>query len=94
MLKKVLVLSVIFLLVSSTCFAFEVNMEQIGGILDKIIPFFNEQIVPLWDKTVAWAESNLSEQTLNEIKKEVGEAMQEIPVVAKAIWDKVVELLN
>jgi len=94
MLKKVLLLSVIFLLLSSTCFAFEVNVEEAISWIDKGIAFFNEQIVPLWNKLVAWGENNLSDEILNEIKREAGEVAQEVPILAKEIWNKILELIN
>jgi len=94
MFKKVLLLSVIFLLLSSTCFAFEINTEEVMNWVDKGVVFFNEQIVPLWNKLVAWGENNLSEQTLNEIKKEIGEVSNQIPTLAKDIWNKILELLK
>lgn len=94
MLKKVLVLSVIFLLVSSPCFAFEINTDQVLSWIDQGVAFFNEHIVPLWNQAVVWAENNLSEQMLDEIKKEVNEASQQIPVVVKAIWEKVLSLFK
>ncbi|MDD5098295.1 MAG: hypothetical protein PHD31_01075 [Candidatus Pacebacteria bacterium] len=94
MLKKILILSIVFVLISSSCLAFEINIEQTSGFVDKIVAFFDSNIVPLWNKAVIWAESNLSQQTLSEIRKEIGEAVRDVPVAAQAIWDKVVELLK
>lgn len=94
MLKKVLILLVIFLLTSSSCFALEIDVEQAVSLVDKGVAFFNETIIPLWNNLVSWGEENLSEATLNEIKKEWGELVEQVPVLAKEIWNKILELIK
>ena len=101
MFKRIisLVLAISFLSIGF-CFAFDTDSlkSSAKNIWDECSPKISEYwgITLTWINKDAkpWIEKNLGTKTRQEFEKEFSEAMHDVPVTIKAIWDKTKEILN
>ena len=72
------------------------------NVIDRLSSFWKETGQPAWEKFVVWFDKDIkpwldketSEETKQEFSKESQELMNTLPDKAKAVWDKVCDLIN
>jgi hypothetical protein len=101
MLKRILSLVLVISFLSvGFCFAFDTDSvkSSLGNTWNECLPKVSEY----WSATLnwinndakPWIEKNLGAENKKEFEREFNEAIQDVPVTIKALWDKAKELFN